>query len=276
MRSILTAVAITCIVAGVRAGPRDTPAVRVTPVSGPSWLHTLGVDYRDTSLGRGAGRYGPGAADPASARPPLNVTLGITVTVTGADLYRMNCQACHRAEGTGAPPEIKSLLPQVQGSTLQEMRGKVTRETLYTRIERGGQRMPARVHLSRGDVDVLYAYLTALADTSRAAPARVPTETVSADRLGEIVVKGTCHICHDATGARPDGRAMLDGAIPSLASLMADRSIADFANKVEHGALVAMGVPAVPHRGRMPVFYYLTDNDIAAAYMYLSRYPPLP
>ena len=31
----------------------------VTPVAGSSWLNHLGIRYRDTSLGRGAGRYGP-------------------------------------------------------------------------------------------------------------------------------------------------------------------------------------------------------------------------
>jgi mono/diheme cytochrome c family protein len=196
--------------------------------------------------------------------------------VTGADLYRMNCQACHRAEGTGAPPEIRSVLPAVQGSTLHEMRGKVTREDLYTRIEKGGQRMPARAHLTRGDIDVLYGYLTSLAGSRGAKSAAAATATISVDRLGENVVKGTCHICHDAAGPRPSDKAMLEGAIPSLASVMADKSIVDFVNKVERGALTAMGAPSVPHRGRMPVFYYLTDNEIAAAYKYLHAFPPKP
>ncbi len=256
--------------AGVLAQASPSP---VTAVSGQSWIHRLGVDYRDTSLGRGAGRYGPGPADTAAARKPLQVTLGPSVTITGEDLYRTNCQACHRAEGTGAPPEIKSILPVVQGSTLQQMQGKVTREDLYRRIEKGGTKMPARDHLTRADSDVLYGYLSTLAGTSDAKATR---ETVTADRLGELVVKGTCHICHDATGPRPSDKAMLDGAIPSLASLLTDKSIVEFANKVERGAPAVMGDPAMPHRGRMPVFYYLSDNDVAAAYKYLIAYPPKP
>jgi mono/diheme cytochrome c family protein len=256
--------------ASVRA---QSPASPVTPVSGQSWIRTLGIDYRDTSLGRGAGRYGPSPNDLATDRKPLQLTLAPTVTVTGEDLYRMSCQACHRAEGTGAPPEIKSVLPVVQGSTLQQMQGKVTREDLYTRIERGGQKMPSRGYLARTDIDVLYAYLATLAG---AKDTRGAKETVSVDRLGEFVVKGTCHICHDATGPRPSDKAMLDGAIPSLASVMTDRSISDFVNKVERGAPAVMGDPAVPHRGRMPVFYYLTDTEIAAAYKYLHAYPPKP
>jgi mono/diheme cytochrome c family protein len=275
MRTTLTAALAFGAIAGLHAGQRATPPdPPVTPVSGPSWLHRLGVDYRDTSLGRGAGRYGPNPTDLATNQPPVSLTAGTRVTVTGADLYRLNCQACHRAEGTGAPPEIKSMLPAVQGSTLQQMRGAVTKADLYARIEKGGQKMPARAHLAPADVDVLYAYLTALAGTP-GGPAH-PQETITIDRLGESVVKGTCSICHDATGPRPSDKAMLDGAIPSLASLLTDKSIAEFVNKAERGALAVMGTPPVPHRGRMPVFYYLTDHELAAAYAYLKRYPPRP
>ena len=98
---------------------------------------------------------------------------------------------------------------------------------------------------------------------------------MSVDRLGEFVVKGTCHICHDATGPRPTSTAiLLQGRIPSLASLLADKPIADFVNKVRAGESVMMGDPLYPHRGRMPVFYYLSDMEIGAAYKYLSAYPP--
>jgi mono/diheme cytochrome c family protein len=89
----------------VVAAAAAAPGPVVTAVSGRSWLHTLGVDYRDTSMGRGAGRYGPNPSDLAANRPALTVTLGANVTITGEDLYRTNCQACHRAEGTGAPPK---------------------------------------------------------------------------------------------------------------------------------------------------------------------------
>lgn len=252
------------------------PGQTVTPVSGPSWVHTLGVDYGETSLGRGSGRYGPSPSDLATVRKAAEAILADTVTVTGEDLYRLNCQACHRAEGTGAPPEIKSILPAVQGSTLAHLRINVKRDDLYTRIEKGGQKMPARGHLQAADVDVLYAYLKQLAKSGDNSTGRAAQETMSADRLGENVVKGTCHICHDATGPQPGGRAMLEGAIPSLASIMADTSIVEFVNKAERGAVTVMGAPPMPHRGRMPVFYYLTDRELAAAYHYLHRHPPQP
>jgi hypothetical protein len=46
--------------------------------------------------------------------------------------------------------------------------------------------------------------------------------------------------------------------------------------KVVQGAPILMGTPPILHRGRMPVFYYLSQDEVAAAYDYLSRYPGQP
>jgi len=270
MRWITTSILMCGVIAGLNAAPDRA----VTPVAGPSWLQRLGILYRDTSLGRGAGRYGPGPGDLATDRKPLVVSLTPTMTVTGADLYQVNCQACHRAEGTGAPPEIKSVLAALQGSTLHDMRGKLTREQFNERLAKGGQKMPPREYLQAADVDLLYTYLTTFGATATTR-ARA-TETISVDRLGEQVVKGTCHICHDATGPAPSAQALLEGARPSLAGIMTNTSILEFVNKVERGAPAMMGEPAAAHRGRMPVFYYLTDTELAAAYKFLHGYPPKP
>ena len=35
-----------------------------------------------------------------------------------------------------------------------------------------------------------------------------------------------------------------------------------------------MGTPLEPYRGRMPVFDYLTESEVADAYLYLKLYPP--
>lgn len=282
MRKILTvaagALALMLTHQTVRAGQPDRADVAITPVSGPSWLHRLGVDIRDTNLGRGAGRYGPNPLDPAPAPKTVAVNVESPVTISGADLYRLNCQPCHRAAGTGAAPDIKSLLPMVQGSSQHQMTAALrhkatqTRAALYTRIEKGGQRMPPREYMQRSDIDLLYGYLTALAGNGTSSTRR---ETISVNRLGEFVAKGTCHICHDATGPRPTQEAILiQGNIPSLSSLVTDKPIADFVNKARTGASISMGNPPLPHRGRMPVFYYLTDTEITAAYVYLSAYPP--
>jgi len=260
--TVLTAAISVRRPAGAQAG--GDPAI--SPVSGPSWLNRLGIPFTETSLGRGAGGYGPppatGAAGP-SAPSPLRIDQH--VVLSGQDVYRFSCQACHGARGSGAPPEIKSVLPLVAA-------GRKARGDLYKRIHTGGQRMPARDHLADADVDVLYAYLNQMAATPRGSE-RGP-RAVSWARLGELVVKGTCHICHDAAGPRPSGRARLAGAIPPLDTLLADKPVADFVDKVRRGAPVVMGDLPFHYRGRMPVFSYLRDPEVAAAYLYLSTYPP--
>jgi mono/diheme cytochrome c family protein len=281
----------TVAVAGGQGQPsRATPTPQeegVTAVSGPSVLKRLGVRGTESSLGRGAGGYGPGASEP-SERGAVRLPIGQAVALTGADIYRLNCQACHRAEGTGAPPEIKSVLSAVQGSSLALVREQLraqgkdaaaatakasqARADLYRRIQKGGQRMPAMAHLQRADIDLLYDYLTGLAHSP---DAKTPgSHQVSWVRLGEHLVKGTCHICHDASGPRPSAQALLQGEVPPLSGFLTDRSVAAFVKKARSGAPIVMGEPPFPHRGRMPVFQYLKDEELAAGYMFLIAYPP--
>jgi mono/diheme cytochrome c family protein len=271
----------------------------VTPVAGPSWLNRLGIRYSETSLGRSAATYGPPPTPPTYGPPPTQrpsqptaapLPVGRPVVLSGADLYRLNCQSCHRAEGTGSPPEIKSVLGPVQGSSLELVRrhlqdqGKPAtrsaaraeasrvRTDLYRRIQHGGQRMPARAHLKEADINAVYAYLTQLAGAPDAPPQS--RQTTSWARLGEHVVKGTCHICHDAVGPRPSGQAILLGTIPPFTTLLEDKPVVAFVTKVRSGAPVTMGDPVFHYRGRMPVFPYLQDSEVAAAYMFLVDYPP--
>jgi mono/diheme cytochrome c family protein len=272
-----------------RTWPNAGEDPSVTPVSGPSWLNHIGVTLRATWIGQGSQRYGPAPGKPGA---PRNESLGVrrVRALTGADLYRLNCQACHREAGTGAPPEIHSLLGPVQGSSIafvrEQLRARhdtaVTKDSraeanqarakILARLHKGGTRMPPRDYLQDEDIQVLFTYLTELAGVPDAG--RQATRTVSWARLGELTVKGTCHICHDAVGPRPSPGAMLRGAIPSLQSLLGTRSVAEFVHKARNGEVVRMGEAGEMHRGRMPVFYYLDDEEIAAAYMYLATYQP--
>ncbi len=282
---------------GARA--TKTPEPVVTPVAGPSWLNRLGLSYRESSLGRSGATYGP-PPQPTYGQSPAQrpsqpsaaaLAVGRPVVLSGADLYRLNCQSCHRAEGTGSPAEIKSVLGLVQGSSLELVRKQLqqkgaaappsaaraqatrARTDLYQRIQKGGQRMPALAHLQDADIDVLYAYLTQLAGSPDASPQS--RRTTSWARLGEHVVKGTCHICHDAVGPRPSGEALLvQGKIPPFTTLLEDKPVVDFVTKVRSGAPVMTGDPAFHYRGRMPVFSFLQDVEVAAAYMFLVDYPP--
>ena len=266
---------------------RSTEPV-VTAVTGSSWLNRMGIRYRDTSLGRGAGRYGPGPNEPV--RGCWHGCFRALCAADWGDFYRLNCQACHRAEGTGAPPEVRSVLPVVEGSSFEAMRQKLrldgkagagaearreaiqAKRDLYARIQHGGQKMPPREHLQESDLDMLYAYLTELAGTPDARP--LAAKTVSWARLGENVVKGTCHICHDAVGPSPSGPALLNGDIPSFKTLLASKNVVDFITKVRSGGPATMGDLPFHYRGRMPVFFYLTDYEVAAAYVFLNTFPP--
>jgi len=67
---------------------------------------------------------------------------------------------------------------------------------------------------------------------------------------------------------------LLQGVIPPLTALLAEKPVADFVTKARSGAPVMAGDPAFHYRGRMPVFPYLQDVEVAAAYMFLVDYPP--
>ena len=151
----------------------------VTPVTGPSWLNLLGVRYSDTTLGRSAATYAAPPGERAARPTPLPLAVGQPVVLSGADLYRLNCQACHRAEGTGSPPEIKAVLGLVQGTSLEIVRQQLRQQgranaqsaaraqsakarlALHDRVQKGGQRMPPLAHLQDADFDSLVRLLDA-------------------------------------------------------------------------------------------------------------------
>ena len=56
--------------------------------------------------------------------------------------------------------------------------------------------------------------------------------------------------------------------------MLADKPVVDFVDKVRRGAPVVMGDLPFHYRGRMPAFTYLRDQEVAAAYLYLTTYPP--
>jgi mono/diheme cytochrome c family protein len=133
--------------------------------------------------------------------------------------------------------------------------------------------MPAFSYLNDSEVRSLLAYLNLLAGVPNAA-ARQASVLESHARVGELIVKSTCHICHAATGANPGPTELADGAIPPLATLTGRVNRAQLIRKMTAGAPVMMG--AVPDllRGRMPVFFYMTEGEAADVYGYLEAYPP--
>ncbi|HEX7421471.1 MAG TPA: cytochrome c [Thermoanaerobaculia bacterium] len=268
-----------------------SPAV-ITPVQGLSNLERLGLSMDSSGMGR-TGQWGP--APTGDPLPLASVTYSGNVagptTLSGADLYRLDCQPCHQADGGGAPPEINAIIGPVQATSavvmferMKTMGRPITpafavqlangsRKDLMDRLKNGGKKMPSFGHLKDGEIRALTAYLELLAGVPGAAE-RQSVVTEPGLRVGELLVKGTCHICHNATGPWPDPEELLQGAVPPLGLLAKERAINDVIRKVRHGTPVVMGRARVSYRGRMPVFEYLKDDEVSAAYMYLLIYPP--
>src|SRR5271157_277727 len=269
--------------------------VPVTVVAGESWLSHLNRPFNETSMGK-TGHLGPPPPAPGeeTAHWQLGLSPGVTsqtVTLHGVDLYRLNCQGCHGESGLGAPPEINSVINPVRATSvaliMERMKtvgmdirradavqlAKQSNTALLQRLHNGGQNMPPFPHLNEAEVRALVAYLKQLALVPGAEREQVAVRE-SPVRVGEHIVKSTCHTCHSAAGPDPSPQQLLDGAIPPLNTLTARKSRPEFIQKVTHGAPILMGTPPLPYRGRMPVFYYLSGEEAADVYLYLTLYPP--
>jgi mono/diheme cytochrome c family protein len=212
-------------------------------------------------------------------------------TLRGSDLYRLNCQGCHGESGEGAPPEINSIISPVRATSVDAViermkssgaeisRQEATkmaqqaRNSLMQRLHEGGENMPAFQHLSEAEIHSLLAYLEQLSGIPDAEN-ELTVVKESPYRIGEHIVKFTCHTCHSAVGANPTPQELMGGAIPPLSTLLTRVSEAELIRKVTHGAPIIMGTPPMVYRGRMPVFDYLTPQEADDVYWYLTMYPP--
>lgn len=294
------------------ADSADGPAHVVTPVAGRSWIKHLGVSVEETRMGQMGGASPP--ADTPRQEPSLEAGgadgLGMSIrrffelspdegssraldepfVLTGADLYRLNCQSCHGPNGEGAPPEINSLRGPVEGTSpsliLRRMRTRgapidedyarelaaQAEKPLRDRLVHGGKKMPPFRHLEGEEVEALLGHLERLVGAPEAEGADLRV-TESAARVGEHLVKGTCHVCHDATGPGGGHVMMMRRGIPSLASFPEQKSAGDVIRKVREGASGMMGLMGLE---RMPRYPYVTEEEVTAAYLYLAVYPPQP
>ena len=208
----------------------------------------------------------------------------------GADLYRLNCRSCHGPDGKGAPPEINSLIGPVQATSaallmermksrgnpidraMAEQLASPSEAELRKRLLKGGQKMPSFEHLRGDEVEALLGYLGTLAGLPPTERARMLVPQ-SAARVGEHLIKGTCHVCHDATGPGGGHIAMRSGVIPSLESLPRQQSVDSVVRQVQYGS---SGMMQMMGGSQMPTFPYLTKEEVAAGYFYLAQYPPKP
>ncbi len=266
---------------------------RVTPVSGPSWLDHLKISFDRTSMGRMGQNTPPPTVryEPKWNQLAGSEDLNERFVLSGSDLYRLDCESCHQPDGRGSPPEIHSLIEPVQATSaaFMEQRMKAIgrpitatmardmaaagEAAIRTRLLKGGEKMPAFEHLQGAEVDALLAFLRELAGVPGAAGEQIRIEEPYT-RVGEHLVKGTCHVCHAATGPGTNPESLLRNVLPSLVSFPREKTIFFVMQKVRQGAPVAMGPLHEVSGGRMPVFSYLTDDEVAAGYLYLIIYPP--
>ena len=267
----------------------------VTAVKGESWISHLHKRFSDTSMGK-TWHSGPVTPMPGEQSTGGQEKLSLDFAARpmafhGADIYRLNCRGCHAESGHGAPPEINSVIDPVRATSVEvivarmkkagmnmsranaTLLAKQSNTALLDRFHKGGQDMPPFPQLSEPEIRSLLAYLRQLAGVPGAEKQQVAINE-SPSRAGEQIVKSTCHICHNATGPNPNPQEILEGAIPPLSTLTTRTSLPEFVRKVTAGSPINMGVMPIPFRGRMPVFDYLSKDEVANAYLYLTLFPP--
>jgi len=302
MKSLILVFVVICPLLAQPASTRDIAAasgkdIPVTAVGGESWLEHLHRTFDKTSMGK-TWRLGPPATMPGEHSTAWQIGISPnfaaqTRTLHGSDVYRLNCQGCHTESGLGAPPEINSIIEPVRSTSVAIIRERMKKrgmdigradaavlanqsnDALLQRFHKGGQDMPAFPHLSEADIRSLLAFLKQMAGFPGAEKQQVTVDE-STFRVGEQVVKSTCHICHSAAGPNPTPEQISQGAIPPLSTLTTRASLPEFVRKVTSGAPITMGSPPSQCRGRMPVFGYLSEDEAADAYLYLMLYPPHP
>ena len=137
----------------------------------------------------------------------------------------------------GAPPEINSLIGPVQAASaaVDDRTNEGARETrrrgIHPPAHHEHRGRPAQAPQDRRTQHAVVRPSVRRRDHARCGPISTSwpacptrsrgalTVTEPADRVGELVVKGTCHICHDATRADNAPTTVLSGVIPALASM---------------------------------------------------------
>jgi mono/diheme cytochrome c family protein len=292
MKNLVAIFAILSQLFGQTVGRKDIP---VTAVKGESWISHLHKRFSDTSMGK-TWHSGPVAPMPGEKSTGGQEKLSLDFAARpmafhGADIYRLNCRGCHEESGHGMPPEINSVIDPVRATSVEvimarmkkagmnmsranaTLLAKQSNAALLDRFHKGGQDMPPFPQLREPEIRSLLAYLRQLAGVPGAEKQQIAINE-SPSRAGEQIVKSTCHICHNATGQNPSPQQILEGAIPPLSTLTTRTSLPEFVRKVTAGSPISMGVQPIPFRGRMPVFDYLSEDEVAIAYLYLTLYPP--
>src|ERR1035437_6002293 len=163
--------------AAAQARQKAAAPVAITPVTGPSTLHHLGLSVERSSMGWD-GQWGatpvnvPSQAQPAArAENPAG-----DFALSSADLYRVSCRPCHKPDGLGVPPEINSMIGPVQSASVEWTTARMKENgrpidpkfirqltsgaeaDLRKRLQVGGHNMPSFAHLSDEEILALRPY----------------------------------------------------------------------------------------------------------------------
>ena len=257
LKGLMVVLILASSLPGQTVGTKDVP---VTAVEGESWLRHLRRSFDETSMGK-TWDLGPPAPMPGEESPhwQLELSPGFAtpiVSLHGSDQYRLNCQGCHGASGIGAPPEINSVIDPVRATSVAVIMArskkagrdlsradatvlaKQAKVILMQRLHKGGQDMPPP-NLSEAEIRAVVAYLEQLSGVPGAGKKQIAVKE-SSYRVGEQIVKATCHICHSATGPNPNPQQILEGAIPPLGTLTTRVSLPEFVRKIINGAPIIM------------------------------------
>jgi mono/diheme cytochrome c family protein len=306
LRGLVIALVALCVQdAGGQERARP-PVAPVTKPQGGSWLRILAITVDTTQIGHMGGAGTPAESEDApefhalvhrivalagTREAAARTSLEVAFTAGGADIYRLNCRSCHGPRGHGAAPEVASIVgvagalsPAVIERNVVARTGRVrpdvaqqlaeqTERLVRERLRDGGKAMPPFRHLSEPEIEALLEYLKELGGAPAPTLRKMRTPE-SVARIGEHVVQGTCRICHDATGPGAGHMMMMAGRIPALASIPDEVSLEAVVHKVRHGW---SEMTSMAHQmSRMPIFSYISEEEVAAAYVYLAYYPAAP
>lgn len=103
------------------------------------------------------------------------------MTLTGKDIYRLNCASCHGTDRSGYANIYPSLL------NIQE---RLSEKAVLEQINHGKGLMPAFSHLTSEEKEALIAFLF---------EEKEDTVKSSIENLGERIFRSNCASCHRAT-----------------------------------------------------------------------------
>ena len=102
-------------------------------------------------------------------------------SVTGKDVYRLNCAGCHGEGRSGYQDIYPSLI---------NIKERLSKEKVLEQINNGKGRMPAFPHLSKNEKDAVIAYLFGKKEM---------IVEISPANLGEQIYRSNCASCHRST-----------------------------------------------------------------------------